>query len=371
MFQVPSTTAGIGYPSPMSTRSCHSVRSLSSRGASNYSRCGRRDSLTSSGGTSIRKLIAIVRATPSQFGPAFSERALARNHAALCLGHATFAAALIPLLALQSSTFNSEITGTTLLSITFIIAAFTSLFTPIILQKLSPHIALIISYIILTLFFTLNLYSSIITLIPGYILFGITLGPLCNIQISILVNLAAKLSFVSEEVKIFVQARLARQFYLAHCAGHAIGSAVTGLVLWYTVTNGDTNLNFEHDIEGNRLCGSSSCPIIIQLNNTYNYFELSLPCKSSTMLYSIYLGCSVMAIAISATFLDKIPIIMRENFVDRTTALYSTLCMTVRSFKDIKLQLLTPLFIFIGFEQAFMMTDYSKVREILLFILFS
>jgi len=44
-----------------------------------------------------------VRSTPSRLGPVYSRRVLCRNLAALCVGHAMFSLALLPLLALQSS----------------------------------------------------------------------------------------------------------------------------------------------------------------------------------------------------------------------------------------------------------------------------
>lgn len=64
----------------------------------------RRDSLSSSAGaSSVRRLIEVVRTTPSNMGPVYSRRLLCRNYVTLCLGHGAAAAALVPFMALQVS----------------------------------------------------------------------------------------------------------------------------------------------------------------------------------------------------------------------------------------------------------------------------
>lgn len=65
----------------------------------------RRDSLSSSAGaSSVRRLIEVVRTTPSNMGPVYSRRQLCRNYVTLCLGHGAAAAALVPFMALQVRT---------------------------------------------------------------------------------------------------------------------------------------------------------------------------------------------------------------------------------------------------------------------------
>ncbi|CAH0391777.1 unnamed protein product [Bemisia tabaci] len=57
----------------------------------------RGDSMSSSAGnSSVRKLIAVVRSTPSKYGPIYSRKVLCRNFGALCLGHMLITAALVP-----------------------------------------------------------------------------------------------------------------------------------------------------------------------------------------------------------------------------------------------------------------------------------
>lgn len=93
--------------SPTSLRSTLSTthRQVSVANASSASG-KRRDSLSSSAGTSsVRRLIEVVRTTPSNMGPVYSRRLLCRNYVTLCLGHGAAAAALVPFMALQVGTF--------------------------------------------------------------------------------------------------------------------------------------------------------------------------------------------------------------------------------------------------------------------------
>mgnify|MGYP006989423841 CR=1 FL=1 len=101
----------------------------------------------------MRKLIAVVRSTPSRLGPVYSRKVLCRNFAALCLGHFTITAALLPLMSLQSSVstwwwpqnslFQSSDIGSLLLSASFAIASIFTLISPIIIHLLGCNWTLV------------------------------------------------------------------------------------------------------------------------------------------------------------------------------------------------------------------------------------
>jgi len=92
--------------SPTSLRSTLSTTNRQVSVANASSASGkRRDSLSSSAGaSSVRRLIEVVRTTPSNMGPVYSRRLLCRNYVTLCLGHGAAAAALVPFMALQVGT---------------------------------------------------------------------------------------------------------------------------------------------------------------------------------------------------------------------------------------------------------------------------
>lgn len=99
------------FQKPFSPTSLRSTLSATAQRQASVAICAsaggkRRDSLSSSAGaSSVRRLIEVVRTTPSNMGPVYSRRLLCRNYVTLCLGHGAAAAALVPFLALQVSYF--------------------------------------------------------------------------------------------------------------------------------------------------------------------------------------------------------------------------------------------------------------------------
>lgn len=113
----------------------------------------------------------------------------------------------------------------------------------------------------------------------------------------------------------------------------------------------------ESEIEN--VCGAEYCPV-----GTYFYNEsLYLPTISgntSKMLISIWFGLAVLGMGISCAFLDSR---MKEpqNTNDRVST--RNIFKSVKcAFQDPKLQLATPLTLFIGLEQGFIYADFTEVR---------
>jgi hypothetical protein len=209
----------------------------------------RRDSLSSSGGaSSVRRLIAAVRSTPSRLGPVYSRRVLLRNFAALCLGHASVTGALLPLLGLQAAV--SADTGALLLAALHAVASLSSLVAPTLVQRVGCNWTLILGYAHACLFFGLHLYPTPYTLVPAYLTLGLWLGPLVSARVTLLMTLASKLSYLvtedeeGEDVeenssrRETVVRRLARGLQTAQDFGMVLGNGVTAFLLWYTQQGG-------------------------------------------------------------------------------------------------------------------------------------
>lgn len=120
----------------------------------------RRDSMNSSAGaSSVRRLIAAVRAAPS--GPRPPKKAILRHCAALLLGHASCSAATLPMFPLQAGlgTFNPHL-GPMLLALLYAIATITSCFAPILVQRFGTNLAISTSHMATTVFVGLHLYPK-------------------------------------------------------------------------------------------------------------------------------------------------------------------------------------------------------------------
>ncbi|XP_075217840.1 protein unc-93 homolog A [Lycorma delicatula] len=409
--------------SPMSSRSTrssstihHQIQNAMLMSTATTSR--RRESMSSSGGTSsVRRLIAVVRSTPSRFGPVYSRKLLCRNFAALCLGHAMITAAFVPLFALQGSIsswwwppedtslnptsfqLNADV-GSLLLATLFALGSLSSLGTPILVHKIGSNWSLILSYTGTCVFFGVHLYPRVYTLIPGYLLMGIWLGPLAGARITFLMTLASKLSYVlsdEEEDEIeylagitrreLIIERLSRGLHVAQDLGLIIGNFVASLLLWYTTTASATtspsnikDINdsffvldamFKTTGSNERICGSMACPLTtnveysdtrygtVSVNDSGAYNKYVLPCKTTTMLASVFLGCSVMGVALTAAFMDHIKLFIHQDPAEKTDC-HAAARVMQETFKDPRLQLAAPLSVFIGLEQGFMYADFSK-----------
>jgi len=209
----------------------------------------RRDSMSSSGGaSSVRRLIAVVRSTPSRLGPVYSRRVLLRNFAALCLGHATVTAALLPLLALYAAVSTNM--GSLLLAARHALASLSSLVAPTLVQRVGCNWTLILGYAHACVFFGLHLYPTPYTLVPAYLALGVWMGPIVSARVTFLMTLASKLSYVvteEDEVEDMDKSssrrqttvrRLARGLQTAQHIGLVLGNGVTAFLLWYTQQGG-------------------------------------------------------------------------------------------------------------------------------------
>ncbi|XP_021936345.1 protein unc-93 homolog A isoform X2 [Zootermopsis nevadensis] len=335
-------------------------------------------SLSSSGGaSSVRRLIAVVRSTPSHLGPIYSRRVLLRNFAALCLGHVTLTAALMPLLATQAAV--SSDMGALLLAALHAMASLSSLVAPVLVQHVGCNWTLILGYVHACMFFGLHLYPTPYTLVPAYLVFGLWLGPLVSARLTFLMTLASKLSYVVTEEgeeesscrRETVVRRLARGLQTAQDFGLVLGNGVTAFLLWYAQQDDaefpqpELDALFLTDGSQERVCGSKACPFTSTIaeppeeaNSTVSEAQLVfvLPCKTSAMLASVFLGCSVMGLAVTAAFLDRIRMFAYQ---DRPTGMAAVRAV-FSVFSDPRLQLAAPLAVFIGLEQGFMLTDFSK-----------
>lgn len=120
----------------------------------------RRDSMNSSAGaSSVRRLIAAVRAAPS--GPRPPRKAVLRHIAALLLGHASCSAATLPIFPLQAGlgAFEPHV-GPMLLAQLYMMAAVTSCFAPIVIQRLGTNLAITASHLVTAIFVGVHLYPK-------------------------------------------------------------------------------------------------------------------------------------------------------------------------------------------------------------------
>lgn len=385
---------------------CHS-HNMSTSNTQNFKHISRQASVTSSTGTSsVRKLIAVVRSTPPHLGPVYSRPLICQNFIALCISHGIFTVAFIPIVILQGSisawwrpndiqnrendiqtSFNS---GPLLLAVLYFLAAVSALFSPFVAHKVGITKCIWVCYAISTVFIGVHLYPKVYLLIPAYILMGLSTGHLNSTRITYLIMLASKLKFVlSEEEENEFQSKLEstkreslvqklfRGISFAQNVGLILGGFITYLLIQLTATTSknekdhDRNLMnlFQNGKDNDRICGYESCPknLLTSINELFNKStatstknNLVLPCRTSAVLAGVFLGCCVVGTLVTILFIHRIRICYNHGPSEKSK--FDNVFQTVTAtFKDSKLTFITPLFIFIGIEQGFMFADFTEV----------
>lgn len=229
----------------------------------------RRESLNSSiGATSIRRLITLNNRNCRHKIPAHVRQKVGKSFTFLAVAHGLKCAVLVPIFGLQGS--NSvwhhrehwlqlgPSIGSLLLSVGLLISAGMCLATPKLIHKFGYSMLMGANNVAVCLFLLCHLYPSIYTLLPAYILFGLTHSPSFISKIAVVVHYGSKLSCSQhectllsshaldswEEHKLFCNRdqkvrRLARWFHASKDFGIILGALIASIVL--SCTSNDWN----------------------------------------------------------------------------------------------------------------------------------
>ncbi|EFN64403.1 UNC93-like protein [Camponotus floridanus] len=320
----------------------------------------RRDSMNSSAGaSSVRRLIAAVRAAPA--GPRPPRKAVLRHIAALLLGHASCSAATLPIFPLQAGlgAFEPHL-GPVLLAQLYMMAAVTSCFAPIVVQRLGTNLAITASHVVTAIFVGVHLYPKWYILAPSYAMLGCCASSSFLARTSHINVSANSLAMVcvdpedpDETRRECLLRRLNRGIKLAEDIGLAIGCLIAAVLVRLTDLIPSSIMN--SDIGD--VCGAEYCSEEMYFYNESLYVP-TIASGTSRVLVSIWLGLAVLGLGISCAFLDSRMQEPQANH-DRTSVkdiLKSVKC----AFQDPKLQLAAPLTLFIGLEQGFIYADFME-----------
>ncbi|XP_011694812.1 PREDICTED: UNC93-like protein [Wasmannia auropunctata] len=318
----------------------------------------RRDSMNSSAGaSSVRRLIAAVRAAPS--GPRPPRKVVLRHIAALLLGHASCSAATLPIFPLQAGlgAFEPRL-GPVLLAYLYVMAAATSCFAPIVVQRLGTNLAVIASHVVTAIFVGVHLYPKWYILAPSYVMLGCCASSSFLARTSHINVSATSLALVcvdgpedpDESRRECLLRRLNRGIKLAEDIGLAIGCLIAAILVRLTDL-------IPSNIGNTDVCGAEYCSEEMYFYNESLYVP-TITTGTSRILVSIWLGLAVLGLGISCAFLDSR---LQEPQTNHNRASVKDIFKTVKcAFQDPKLQLATPLTLFIGLEQGFIYADFME-----------
>ncbi|XP_016982366.1 protein unc-93 homolog A isoform X3 [Drosophila rhopaloa] len=396
-------------PSPISTRS-HRINPVSSyqvQAALAASR--RRESINSSiGATSIRRLITLNNRNCRHKVPAQVRQKVWRQFSCLSLAHGLMNCVLLPVMALQGSNavwhhreqwlpLGPEI-GSLLLSALFLVAAGMSLPSIRLMKRYGYGYLLVANYLAVVLFLLSHLYASIYTLLPAYLLLGVTLGGSGGSKAALIVHFGGKLScscesqqshaavdVLQEEHKMFCNRdqkvrRLARWFRVAQDLGLIGGALLASILLacsdgdftgdcsglvYYGNESWPPQLRdfYNRNEHGDRICGADMCPLRVKSllaagwangssipSSVYAGFIESEPRVAGQSLLWLYVLFSLISLMLSLMIMvDKV----------QTTASSRPERLRDVSITD-TLLFAGPLAYFVGTEQAYMLGDFLR-----------
>ncbi|XP_052857457.1 UNC93-like protein isoform X1 [Drosophila gunungcola] len=399
-------------PSPISTRS-HRINPVSSyqvQAALAASR--RRESINSSiGATSIRRLITLNNRNCRHKVPAHVRQRVWRQFSCLSLAHGLMNCVLLPVMALQGSNavwhhreqwlpLGPEI-GSLLLSALFLVAAGMSLPSIRLMKRYGYGYLMVANYLAVVFFLLSHLYASIYTLLPAYLLLGVTLGGSAGSKAALIVHFGGRLScscesqsqsqsqavdVLQEEHKMFCNRdqkvrRLARWFRVAQDLGLIGGALLASILLacsdgdftgdcsglvYYGNESWPPQLRdfYNRNEHGDRICGADMCPLRVHSllaagwangssipSSVYAGFIESEPRVAGQSLLWLYVLFAMASLILSlTTMVDKVQATASPARPERSRDVSITDTLLFAG----------PLAYFVGTEQAYMLGDFLR-----------
>ncbi|XP_011869259.1 PREDICTED: UNC93-like protein [Vollenhovia emeryi] len=318
----------------------------------------RRDSMNSSAGaSSVRRLIAAVRAAPS--GPRPPHKSTLRHIVAVVLSHASCSAATLPIFPLQAGlgAFEPRM-GPVLLAYLYMMAAATSCFAPIVVQRLGANLTVTATHVVTAIFVGVHLYPKWYILAPSYVMLGCCASSSFLARTSHINVCATSLALdcvdpedPNETRRECLLRRLNRVIKLAEDTGLAIGCLIAAILVKLT------DLMPSSVMMNSDVCGAEYCSEEMYFYNESLYVP-TITSGTSRILVSIWLGLAVLGLGISCAFLDSR---VQEPHANHDRASVKDILKSVKcAFQDPKLQLAAPLTLFIGLEQGFIYADFVE-----------
>ncbi|KFM80834.1 UNC93-like protein, partial [Stegodyphus mimosarum] len=289
----------------------------------------------------------------------------------LGLGFVFTFSALTALQSLQSSLFLETVLGLHSLSVLYGLAAFSCLYGPIFVQKLTPNWTVVLSFVLIALYISTFFYPRPYTLLPSAVLLGLSFGPLFCAQTTFLMQLVSRMAYLTNGIRDKVQQRYLRLFYFFYNSSRIWGHLATALLLRY---GGDVyvfstrpqypkfhatgphfpmvDLHMSPSLYAT-VARPSLCTLdhitedqIFRSPASYVFY---VPSNLYLMLISVYLGLAFLGLATVTTLLDKFDLYVSQDPLERPPILLS-FRKVVLSLIDPQLRLMFPLIIFIGLE---------------------
>lgn len=297
-----------------------------------------------------------------QFRTQYSERGLMKNMLTLAISSLFVLTAFVALQNLQSSLYGQSGIGVYTMSLFYAVSALSCLYGPTLIRRICPNWTVILTFVMFAIYISTHFYPAPYVIVPSSVLLALFYGPFLCAQSTFLMLLASKYSSSKGALQDKVIQRFLRLFYFMYNSSQIWGNLISSVIL----SNGSSKLPSKaHSSHFKSTVCKLDLPLhfsdIGRFNSTIAY---SISSTMSLTLISAYLISVLIGVAIVTSLLEKI-----EMFISQDPKERSHLRITfVRIFSLIfgckrksKLRSILPLVFFIGVEQGFMYSDFTKV----------
>lgn len=259
---------------------------------------------------------------------------------------------------LQSSINAKDGLGTVSLSAVYAALVVSCIFIPtFLIKRLTAKWTLCLSMLCYAPYIGAQFYPKFYTLVPAGVLLGIGAAPMWASKASYLTQVAGVYAKLTDQSVDGIIVRFFGFFFLAWQTAELWGNLISSLVLSNPHgAHGGSSSNAS--IETYDSCGANFC--VMNLNNNDNLVRPDD--KEIFEISGIYLACIILAVIIIALFVDPLSRYgekQRRNSVVELTGI-QLLSATAYQLKKPYQQLLIPITIWIGMEQAFIGADFTQ-----------
>ncbi|XP_040173640.1 UNC93-like protein isoform X2 [Anopheles arabiensis] len=269
---------------------------------------------------------------------------------------------------LQSSINAKDGLGTVSLSVVYAALVVSCIFLPtLVIRKLTVKWTLCVSMLCYAPYIASQFYPRFYTLLPAGVLLGLGAAPMWASKATYLTQLGQVYAKLTDQSVEAIIVRFFGFFFLAWQTAELWGNLISSLVLSSgahgaaSVTDelGNGTGGSHHDDSNLESCGANFC--VVETSNNAN---LQRPPDSEIFeISAIYLSCIVAAVVIIAVFLDPLSRYGERRRGSISATEISGMQLLSATFKQLKKanqQLLIPITVFIGMEQAFIGADFTQ-----------
>ncbi|XP_012056243.1 PREDICTED: UNC93-like protein [Atta cephalotes] len=260
---------------------------------------------------------------------------------------------------LQSSINASDGLGTVSLSAIYAALVLSCIFVPtFLIKRLTVKWTLCLSMLCYAPYIGSQFYPKFYTLVPAGVLLGLGAAPMWAAKATYLTQVGGVYAKITDQPVDAIVVRFFGFFFLAWQTAELWGNLISSLVLSDGGHSGDDGNSTTSSWEKIKSCGADFCVL-----GNGGHENLERPPESEIYeISAIYLTCVIVAVIIVALFVDPLSRYGEKQRRSDSQELsgIQLLSATAYQLKKPYQQLLIPITIWIGMEQAFIGADFTQ-----------